>query len=486
MTHSSEALNFVLVDFKGGATFASLDALPHTCAVITNLADELPLVDRMQDALAGELVRRQELLRAAGNYASLHEYERARAAGEPLAPLPSLLIICDEFSELLAAKPDFIDLFVLIGRLGRSLGVHLLLATQRLEEGRLRGLETHLSYRIGLRTFSAMESRIVLGVPDAYELPARPGTATSRSAPQTLLRFRAAYVSGPYRPAGRRPAPSQAVGAAARIVPYGTGPPCPSPDARRPTAAPEAAGRAGGRPADHHARRDRRPAARPGPAGAPGLAAAAGRAAQPGPSCSARWPSTRARGLRGRRPGAATARLAVPVGIVDKPFEQRRDLLVVGPGRRGRQRRHRRRPAAGKSTLLRTLICALALTHTPARGAVLLPGLRRRRAARRSTGCRTCAAWPAGATPRRCAGPSPRCAALLAEREARFAELGIDSMAAYRRPAGRAARSPTTRSATCSWSSTAGSRCAQEYEELEPTHHRPRQPRASATASTSC
>ena len=65
-THDSTDLNFVLIDFKGGATFASLDRLPHTAAVITNLADELPLVDRMADALNGELVRRQELLRSAG------------------------------------------------------------------------------------------------------------------------------------------------------------------------------------------------------------------------------------------------------------------------------------------------------------------------------------------------------------------------------------------------------------------------------------
>ena len=55
--------------------------LPHTCAVITNLADELTLVDRMGDALRGEMVRRQELLRAAGNYASVRDYERAREAG---------------------------------------------------------------------------------------------------------------------------------------------------------------------------------------------------------------------------------------------------------------------------------------------------------------------------------------------------------------------------------------------------------------------
>ncbi|GAB3796556.1 hypothetical protein GCM10027605_04710 [Micromonospora zhanjiangensis] len=134
-THSSELLNFVLVDFKGGATFATLDRLPHTAALITNLKDELPLVDRMVDAINGELIRRQELLRRAGNFASVRDYEKARSAGSAIAPLPSLLVICDEFSELLTAKPDFIDLFVQIGRVGRSLGVHLLLASQRLEEG---------------------------------------------------------------------------------------------------------------------------------------------------------------------------------------------------------------------------------------------------------------------------------------------------------------------------------------------------------------
>ncbi|WP_246210352.1 type VII secretion protein EccCa [Nocardioides piscis] len=155
MTHSPEQLNLVLVDFKGGATFAGMADMPHVSAVITNLADELTLVDRMQDALSGEMVRRQELLRDAGNYASVRDYEKARANGEDLIPMPSLLIVVDEFSEMLSAKPEFIDLFVAIGRLGRSLGLHLLLASQRLEEGRLRGLESHLSYRVGLRTFSA-------------------------------------------------------------------------------------------------------------------------------------------------------------------------------------------------------------------------------------------------------------------------------------------------------------------------------------------
>ncbi len=201
MTHSPEHLNMVLVDFKGGATFAGMSELPHVSAVITNLAQELTLVDRMQDALSGEMVRRQEALREAGNFASIRDYEKARASGEPLDPLPSLFIVVDEFSEMLVAKPEFIDLFVAIGRLGRSLGLHLLLASQRLEEGRLRGLESHLSYRVGLRTFSAQESRAVLGVPDAYELPPIPGLAYLKPDPTTMLRFKAAYVSGP--PSGR-------------------------------------------------------------------------------------------------------------------------------------------------------------------------------------------------------------------------------------------------------------------------------------------
>ena len=156
------------------------------------------MVDRMRDALAGEMNRRQELLRSAGNFANVTEYERARANGAALDPLPALFIVVDEFSELLSQKPDFAELFVMIGRLGRSLHIHLLLASQRLEEGKLRGLDSHLSYRIGLKTFSAGESRSVLGVPDAYHLPSVPGSAFLKCDADEPIRFNASYVSGEY------------------------------------------------------------------------------------------------------------------------------------------------------------------------------------------------------------------------------------------------------------------------------------------------
>ncbi|WP_420795011.1 type VII secretion protein EccCa [Gordonia neofelifaecis] len=199
-THSPDELNLVLVDFKGGATFLGLESAHHTAAVITNLEQELAMVDRMGDALSGELNRRQELLRAAGNFANVTDYEQARRAGAPLAPLPALFIVVDEFSELLAQKPEFADLFVAIGRLGRSLHIHLLLASQRLEEGRLRGLDSHLSYRIGLKTFSANESRTVLGVPDAYHLPSSPGAAYLKCDSSAPTRFNTCFVSDRYRP----------------------------------------------------------------------------------------------------------------------------------------------------------------------------------------------------------------------------------------------------------------------------------------------
>jgi S-DNA-T family DNA segregation ATPase FtsK/SpoIIIE len=208
MQHSPELLSFVLIDFKGGATFAGVTELPHVAGLITNLADDLALVDRVWAALHGEQQRRQRLLRDAGNLDSLRDYQVRRAAGgtdvygRPLEPLPYLLIVADEFGELLTRRPDFIDVFQQIGRLGRSLGMHLLLATHRLDDELLRGLESHLSYRICLRTFSAAESLAVLGTPDAYRLPPIPGSAYLKVDESVYERFRVAHVSGAYRPPG--------------------------------------------------------------------------------------------------------------------------------------------------------------------------------------------------------------------------------------------------------------------------------------------
>ncbi|MGP3971974.1 type VII secretion protein EccCa [Streptomyces sp. 6N223] len=362
VTHTSETLNFVLADFKGGATFAGMATLPHVSAVITNLADDLTLVDRMGDSIRGELQRRQELLRAAGNYANLTDYEKARAAGAPLAPLPSLVLVIDEFSELLSAMPDFIDMFIQIGRIGRSLGVHLLLASQRLEEGRLKGLDTYLSYRIGLRTFSAAESRTAIGSPDAYHLPQIPGSGILKSGTDVMTRFKAAYVSGPYRePSARPTAPTAPVPAARRPVLF-TAAPVPLPSVTTPRA-----DTPGSPPPPDDALADTV------------LDVIVRRLEGQGPAAHQVWlppldapstldqllPGLRAMPDRGLQAPGRSGALAIPLGLVDKPFEQRREPLVRDFSAAGGHMLIVGGPQSGKSTLLRTLVASFALTHTP-------------------------------------------------------------------------------------------------------------------------
>ncbi len=433
-THSSTTLNFVLVDFKGGATFLGLDKAPHVSAVITNLADEVTLVDRMKDALAGEMNRRQEALKNGGNFKNVWEYEKARENGADLDPLPALFIVVDEFSELLAAKPDFIDLFVAIGRLGRSLQMHMLLASQRLEEGKLRGLDSHLSYRIGLKTFSAAESRAAIGVPDAFELPSVPGGGYLKYDTSTLVRFKASYVSGPYRPAGIKTAAP-----GAKVVRADKRPQLFVPDfvelPKEPEPEPE--------PVEQPQQPESEEAVEPSE-----LDVIVSRLVGQGPPAHEVWlpplkepnsldtllPNLNPTEDRGLSPVGffGNGRLQVPLGIVDRPYEQRRDPLwadfsggaghgvVVGG------------PQSGKSTMLRTLIMSMALTHTPEEAQFYCIDL----------GGGTLAALDGlphvggVAVARREPDKARRIVAelttLVNEREARFGALGVDSMNDFR------------------------------------------------------
>lgn len=322
--NSPEVLNLLLVDFKGGATFLELAHAPHVAAVITNLADEVPLVTRMRDALAGEMNRRQQILRAAGNFVSIAAYEAGRGRGS--AALPTLFIIVDEFSELLSQHPDFADVFVAIGRLGRSLGMHLLLASQRLDEGRLRGLEAHLSYRICLKTLSASESRTVLGTLDAYELPNAPGAGYLRVSSDAPIRFQSAFVSGPVA--------ANRVSGSVSVVRF--------------------TAEASGAVTDSG-----------GELGPSVLRTVLGRLAGQGPPAHRVWlpPLGEAPAL-GVLLGDATW-MAVPIGIVDQPYEQaRRPLMVDLSGAAGNVAVVGA-PRSGKTSTLCTMITALAATHDP-------------------------------------------------------------------------------------------------------------------------
>jgi S-DNA-T family DNA segregation ATPase FtsK/SpoIIIE len=353
LTHPPDVLGFVLVDFKGGAAFAGLSGLPHVAGMITNLADDLTMVDRMYLALFGEQQRRQKLLRDAGDIDNVREYQRRRDAGllgPDAPPLPYLLIVVDEFGELLAGRPDFISLFVAIGRLGRSLGMHLLLSSQRLEEGRLRGLESHLSYRICLRTFSAVESSMAIGTPDAYNLPPIPGSAYLKVDTTIYERFRAALVSAPDLE------PSQRVEDTPRPVVFATSLAVSGePEVPATVAEPD-------RPTE--------------------MATAVTRIQETGaepvhqvwlPPLDAKIPLSRLlpplhqdpqRGLQVRG-WPALGCGAVPLGVLDLPEAQSQRLFAVDLTRWAGHLVVVGAPQTGKSTFLRALLLSALVTHTP-------------------------------------------------------------------------------------------------------------------------
>ncbi|KAA2264697.1 type VII secretion protein EccCa [Solihabitans fulvus] len=428
-THSSSSLNMILVDFKGGATFLGLDAAPHVAATITNLAGDLTLVDRMKDAIAGEVSRRQEVL-AKGNYKNVWDYEKARENGADIDPLPALFICIDEFSEMLTAKPDFIDIFLQIGRVGRSLQIHMLLASQRLEEGKLRGLDTFLSYRIGLKTFSAAESRAAIGVPDAFELPPIPGSGYLGIQGSPLVRFKALYVSGPYRPSGiQTSGPAAPVSGDKRpryFVPDYIEIP------KEPVRPIEAA------PVEKPKEESNEPSE---------LEVIVGRLIGQGPPAHEVWlpplnepPSldtmfpplgpTEDRGVSA--PGfPANGRLQVPLGVVDKPFEQRRDLLWADFSGASGHGAIVGGPQSGKSMMLRTLITSMALTHTAEEvqfycldlGGGTLASLEN---------LPHVGGFAGRLDPDKARRMVAELSTLITEREARFRELGIDSMTEFR------------------------------------------------------
>lgn len=328
--HSPNDLNLVLIDFKGGATFLGLERLNHVAAVITNLADKAHLVERAKEALGGEIHRRQTLFRRAGNAVNLASYRRLREGDPALPALPTLFIVVDEFAELLAHQPDFAELFTMIGRVGRSLGVHLLLASQRLDEGRLRGLESHLSYRICLKTATAAESRAVLGVPDAAELPATPGAALLRTGDGRLVHFHGAYLGARTRDAAT---PTPANPAVRLFTSLPAAPPVAGDDTG-PTALEVIVAQARGRGSPAHQ------------VWLPPLVAS--------PSLSELDPG-------------GGGELSAAVGLVDRPFEQRWAPLVVELGGAGGNAAIVGAPQSGKSTAVRTVVTALASRHTSRR-----------------------------------------------------------------------------------------------------------------------
>ena len=182
-----EAVQLVLVDYKGGAAFGDCVRLPHVAGVVTDLDDQLAA--RVLRSLRAEVRRREEVLAAAG-VADVRDLAPGR--------LPRLVVVVDEFRVLSQELPDFVDGLVRLAAVGRSLGIHLVLATQRPAGVVSPEIRANTNLRIALRVQDRADAEDVVGDPSPASFSDRvPGLAVLRRGSEGLETFQTARLSGP-------------------------------------------------------------------------------------------------------------------------------------------------------------------------------------------------------------------------------------------------------------------------------------------------
>ncbi len=240
-SYAPERINFLLIDFKGGAALKPFLELPHTIGLVTNLREGEANADEKLEAkvrrtivwLRAELQRRMQVLDQFG-VSDIADMEKKKAPGTP----PRLVIVADEFAVLAnksnSTGDDVIDEIVNIARLGRSLGIHLLLATQRAGGVISDNIRANTNLRIALRVQDTTESNDVVGAPDAANISlSTPGRAFVSIGAGSLIQLQTASSTGhtsalrtmprvraePFSFIGRTPTPSTPP-----ALPSGSGP----------------------------------------------------------------------------------------------------------------------------------------------------------------------------------------------------------------------------------------------------------------------
>ena len=188
--HSPTRVNFLFIDYKGGAAFADCIHLPHSVGLVTDLSPHL--VRRALTSLTAELRRREHLF----NKKKVKDLLELERRNDPDCP-PSLVIVVDEFAALVSEVPEFVDGVVNIAQRGRSLGLHLILATQRPAGVIKDNLRANTNLRVALRMADEADSTDVVGTPLAAGFDASlPGRGIAKTGPGRLTSFQSAYVGG--------------------------------------------------------------------------------------------------------------------------------------------------------------------------------------------------------------------------------------------------------------------------------------------------
>ena len=354
-THSADRLIVIYADFKGEAGADIFRNFPQVVAVISNMAEKKSLAERFADTLRGEVARREQLLREAGRrvqgsaFNSVTEYENAAAAGHDLAPIPTLFVVADEFTLMLADHPEYAELFDYVARKGRSFRIHILFASQTLDVGKIKDIDKNTSYRIGLKVASPSISRQIIGVEDAYHVESgreHKGVGFLVPAPGAVpIKFRSTYVDGVYEPPRR----------AKSIVVHSV----PQPQlftASRVEPSPESA------ITDSDADIEVLPPRKL-------ISTIGDQLARYGPHAPQLWlpPLDEPLPLDEvlQRADLPERQWRWPLGEIDRPFEMRRDALVFDATSSAGNMVIHGGPKSGKSTALQTFILSAAALHSP-------------------------------------------------------------------------------------------------------------------------
>ena len=358
-THSADRLIVIYADFKGEAGADIFRNFPQVVAVISNMAEKKSLADRFADTLRGEVARREQLLREAGRrvqgsaFNSVTEYEAARekddAAGHDLPPMPTLFVVADEFTLMLADHPEYAELFDYVARKGRSFRIHILFASQTLDVGKIKDIDKNTSYRIGLKVASPSISRQIIGVEDAFHIESgreHKGVGFLVPAPGAVpIKFRSTYVDGIYEP------PRRAKSIVVHAVPQ------PQLFTASPAQPPAEAALAES-DADAEVLPPRKL-----------IATIGDQLARYGPRAPQLWlpPLDEPLPLDEvlHRADLPERHWRWPLGEIDRPFEMRRDPLIFDATSSAGNMVIHGGPKSGKSTALQTFILSAAALHSP-------------------------------------------------------------------------------------------------------------------------
>lgn len=179
INYSPDDVAFILIDYKGGGLAGAFEnkatgvCLPHLAGTITNL--DKAEMDRTLVSIDSEIKRRQKIFNDARDHLGestidIYKYQRYFKEGRLSEPVPHLFIICDEFAELKSQQPDFMDNLISVARIGRSLGIHLILATQKPSGVVNDQIWSNTKFRVCLKVQDAQDSKEMLKRPDAASI----------------------------------------------------------------------------------------------------------------------------------------------------------------------------------------------------------------------------------------------------------------------------------------------------------------------------